>query len=71
MTKLDQLTAASPKVRAEALRLLDQVSAPLDVREIEHALRQYGVSKSQRTVIANALAHLDIIAIRPLETGHD
>jgi hypothetical protein len=29
MTKLDQLTAASPEVRAEALRRLDGFSRPM------------------------------------------
>jgi hypothetical protein len=37
----------------------------LTARQIEHALREYGVSKSQRAAIASALQRLNIIAIKP------
>jgi hypothetical protein len=50
-------------ISAEALRFLDDVCAPLTPRQIERALRDHGVSKSQRAVLANALSHLNIIAV--------
>ena len=54
-------------VKAFALAFLDEVSAPLTRREIERALRDYGVSKSQRAVLANAVHRLNIIAVTPKE----
>ena len=54
-------------VKALALAFLDEVSAPLTPREIERALRDYGVSKSQRAVLASALHRLNIIAVTPKE----
>ncbi len=58
-------------VSAEALAFLDQHSAPLTARQIEHALRDYGVSRSQRAVLASAIWRLNIIAINPKEQHHD
>jgi hypothetical protein len=50
-------------VRAEALAFLDQVSAPLTPRQIERALRDHGVAKSQRAVLAGSLSHHNINAV--------
>ncbi len=58
-------------VSAEALAFLDQHCAPMTARQIEHALREYGVSRSQRAVIASAIWRLNIIAIKPKELDHD
>lgn len=57
-------------ISAEALAFLDEVAAPLTARQIEHALRTHGISKSQRAVIASALRRLNIIAIKPKEQDH-
>jgi repressor of nif and glnA expression len=54
---------APQRISAEALRFLDEVSAPLSPRQIERALREHGISNSERRVLANALAHLNIIAV--------
>ncbi len=59
------------EVSAEALAFLDQVAAPMTARQIEHALRQYGVSKSQRSILASAIHRLNIIAIKPKEQHHE
>ncbi len=58
-------------VSTEALAFLDQHCAPMTARAIEHALRDYGVSRSQRAVIASALWRLNIITIKPKEQHHD
>ena len=55
--------AERSEIRGEALRFLDEVSAPLSPRQLERALRDHGVSKNQRVVIASALARLNIIAV--------
>lgn len=46
-----------------ATRALDLMSRPLTAREIEGALRRYGVSKSASAVLANAIRNLNIIAV--------
>jgi hypothetical protein len=65
MTSPATFDAADPAVREAAMHLLDQVSAPMTARQIEHALREYGVSKSQRSILASAIHRLNIIAIIP------
>lgn len=52
-------------IRAAALAYLDQHCAPLTPRQIEQALRDHGVSKSQRVILASALHHLNILAVKP------
>jgi hypothetical protein len=52
MKALDALKAAPPEVRAAALAVLDQVSAPLTERQLAKRL-------------ARALRKLDIIAVAP------
>ncbi|MCO5794020.1 MAG: hypothetical protein HEQ21_14455 [Blastomonas sp.] len=46
-----------------ALTALDHVSRPLEVREIEKALRLHGVSKSRAVIIATSVRKLGIIAV--------
>jgi hypothetical protein len=41
----------------------------MTARQIEQALREYGVSKSQRSIIASALWRLNIIAVKSKETS--
>jgi hypothetical protein len=57
-------------VRAMALAFLDEVSAPLTPRQIERALREHGIGKGQRVVLASALHRLNIVAVRPKENDH-
>jgi hypothetical protein len=58
-------------VRREALALLDQISRPLSVREIEHSLRDAGVSKSERVKLAGSLKGLSIVAIVRTPDEHE
>ena len=60
---LDAIEAMQPDELAGALVALDHVSRPLTAREIEHALRAHGVSKSRAVIIAASIRRLNIIAI--------
>lgn len=68
MTALDTLNDATPAVRAESLRLLDEISRPMTVREIEKALQAAGNSRSWSKRMANQLRGIAIIAIIAEET---
>ena len=67
----DNRASCMTDVRAIALAFLDEVSAPLTVRQIERALRKHGVSKSQSAILASAIRHFDIIAVRGKGVDHD
>ena len=60
------MTTAEQQV---ACLVLDQVSRPLTVREIEGALHGRGVSRTQRKIIAKALEPLHILALVGPEHG--
>lgn len=59
----DRLEAEPHKVRKRVLELLDELSRPMDRREIEEALRPSGMTRSERRRAAQALQLLPIIAI--------
>lgn len=65
MTRTEKLLAeARPEVRAVALELLDEISAPMRPREIERALcHEGGMSRSKARPLVNILKRLPIIAI--------
>lgn len=63
MTALDKLRAAPPEVREAALALMDEISRPLTVRELDNAFRDKGFTRSQRRKFVRALNHLPIIAV--------
>jgi hypothetical protein len=64
MTDLVDLLEAMPvDQRTGALKVLDAIRRPLTVREMETALRDRWVSKSQATAIANVLKRFEVIAI--------
>ena len=65
MKALNALKAASPEVRAAALAVLNQVSAPLTERQLARALRASGVGLLDAKRMARALRKLDIIAVAP------
>lgn len=69
MTELHQLIAnMTPDQRAGALQVLDAVSRPLQVREIEGLLRLKGVPRSRAVMIAGTVKGLHIIALAGPET---
>ena len=65
MKALDALKAAPPEVRAAALAVLDQVSAPLTERQLARAFRAHGGGLLDAKRMARALRKLDIIAVAP------
>ena len=65
MKALDALKAAPPEVRAAALAVLDQLSAPLTERQLASALRAQRIGLLDAKRMARALRKLDIIAVAP------
>lgn len=64
MTDIIQLVEAMNDADKQvALSVLDAVSRPLKVYEVEGLLRRAGVSRSQATKMASTLWRLDIIAV--------
>ena len=57
---LDKFT---PEQNTAALQVLDALSRPLGVREIENQLRRHGVPRSRAVITAASLKHLSIIAM--------
>ena len=65
MKALDALKASPPEVRAAALAVVDQVSAPLTKRQLAGAFRAHGIGLLDAKRKARALRKLDIIAVAP------
>lgn len=55
--------AMPPEEQAVACRVLDALSSPLTVRQIEALLRHGGVSRMRAVKLASALKHWRIIAM--------
>lgn len=58
-----RLKAAPPEVRELVLALLDEISRPMDRRQIEEALRATDMTRSERRRTAQVLKALPIIAM--------
>jgi hypothetical protein len=66
MNAIEALHAAPAEVRALALALLDQVSAPLTDRQVAAAFRRQGIGRLEELMrMARGLRRLDLIAIEP------
>jgi hypothetical protein len=66
MTALDKLLAAPPDVRTAALALLDEVSAPINARELDRAFQtEGGFSRREARRLTLALKHLYVVALVP------
>lgn len=63
MTPLDKLKAAPPAVRAAALQLLDEVSSPLNPRELDRAFQDEGFTRSEARRMTRSLKHLHVVAV--------
>lgn len=59
----DRVAAMPPEAQAAAFMVLDELTRPLTVREIERALMRHGVPKSRAIIIASAVRKLAIVAI--------
>lgn len=66
MSAAERLAALTPDTRAAALAALDEISRPLDVRDLDLAFARAGIPRSQRRPMQRALlASFDIIALVP------
>ncbi|WP_343343395.1 hypothetical protein WJT74_07725 [Sphingomicrobium sp. XHP0239] len=63
------VAAMTPAEKAAALRVLDAISRPLQVREIERLLRAKGVPRPRAVKLAGTLKGLHIIAVAGPEHG--
>ena len=59
----DLLDTFTPEQNKAALQVLDALTRPLSVREIESQLRRRGVPRSRAVITAASLKHLAIIAM--------
>ena len=55
--------AVSRPSRAQLIEALDRATRPMDAREIEHALRGAGVSKSQSVKLGTALKNAGVVLL--------
>lgn len=53
----------TPTQMDAALQVLDALTRPLTVREIEGAMIGKGVSRTQRRIVSKAIEHLHIVAL--------
>lgn len=70
MTELTNMFETfTPAQNEAALMVLDSLSRPLTVREIEGQLRAHGVPKSRAVIIAASIKDLNIVAMIGGERG--
>lgn len=70
MTELrDMFDTFTPEQNEAALMVLDSLSRPLTVREIEAQLRANGVPRSRAVIVAASIKNLNIIAMIGGECG--
>lgn len=65
MTGLANLIAAPADVRTAALALLDELSAPLEPRQLERALQAGGLTRTQARRAMHALRSVHVVALVP------
>lgn len=62
-TRIDRLKRLPARQRREVLRALDEVSRPMTVREVEHALRAGGLPWSAAKVLAVTLKDRGVFVV--------
>lgn len=65
MSPLQKLRNLPPHVRAPALELLDEISAPLLPRQLDRAFQDAGFPRSEARRLTWALKHLHVVAVTP------
>ncbi|QNE04684.1 hypothetical protein [Croceicoccus marinus] len=60
---LEAIEKMSPEQRQGALEVLDLLSRPLTMFEIDAAMIGRGITRSQRRIVSRAVAKLHIIAL--------
>lgn len=66
----DHISAMTPEQREGAIAVLDLISRPMTVREIERALRANSVTRSRAIKLAGTLKHFHIIAVAGPEVAN-
>ena len=70
MTELrDMIAAFTPEQNEAVLKVLDALTRPLSVRQIESALKAKGVPRSRAVIMAASVKDLHIIAMIGGERG--
>ena len=66
MSPRDRLASLPPDARRAAIAYLDEISRPLEVRELDVALAQEGVSRKLRRPMIRALTtRFEVIVLEP------
>lgn len=65
MTATDRLAALPNDARSAALAALDEISRPMTVREVDHALAGLFTRSQRRPLVRALLASLEVIALVP------
>ena len=65
----DRIMTMTDEQRSGALIVLDAITRPLSVREIEGALRTHGVPRSRAVITAASIKKLHLIAVVGPEHG--
>ena len=61
--RIDLIEHADPEVREAALALVDELTRPMDVRDMEQALVQFYTRKKAREIV-QALKFFDVVMLR-------
>ncbi len=59
----EKLQAAPPPVRDLVLELLDEMSSPMDARELDRVFMVEGFSRTEARRMVKALKHYHVIAL--------
>ncbi len=66
MTLAERLDTLAPPARRAALAMLDEISRPLNFRDLDLALAQANIPRSQRRPMMRVLlSQFDIIVLEP------
>lgn len=71
--RIDLIAHADPEVRAAALALVDELTRPMDAREMEESLVRFYTRKKAREIVT-ALKFFEVVMLRPepsVPTKHD
>lgn len=59
----DRLRASPPDVRNLVLELLDELSSPMDARELDRVFQVEGFTRSEARRMTKALKHYYVVAL--------
>ena len=65
MTARERLAALPDDARSSSLEALDEISRPLTVRELDHALAGHFTRSQRRPLMRALLSAFDLVVIEP------